>query len=703
MRRVRSRDSPNEPAKGSPIEMGKYPIFRNPDRYLECRVARTPMAAFGRRAERQALDRCLAGITGIRTICDVSCGPGRLFPYWREKDFRVLGVEMSSSMLDAAREKKDSLGLSGDVIEGDAFCLPDLLGETPDCVACIRFAYYFERAERIRLLRRFAAATRRWVIVEYKTTETLKGQVSLQRQKRKPAAKKPHQRKQACSHEDIVAEVQEAGLVPVRIESLGEFSDRVLVLAQGPGEGGTTSEASETPRVALRRSRRLHLVFLFFVLWAVVYSINMAERDFWSENEAYYALGAKSVLRGDWLLPRIAGNVYSDKPPLFFWIVALISAPLGHVTEWTTRLANLLATLVVLVATYRFGRRTGNKWVGLLAALLLATMYEFWQQATHASTDLTFVALMMLAWTALYQRPFSGVVVSCVPFAVWSGLVYLHLGASPLHTIVIRHNFVRFLNAFDHIKPWYYYLYEMPLSTLPWSVLLPFAAWHLFRTWRSRADRDRMPLAFATTIMAIVLVFFSLSSSKRDYYLLPLMPWFAYVLGIYVWEWICISAPTETVDDSCSEREFLGRMLAPRFGRLLVGGIAIVFAAMAVYSGFVTHYLEQRKSPQPLANAINEAADENDQVVIIDDDDPRIFFYLRTPFELSDDTKEDLDRLRVMMKSGRELDLVVEEGDLGELRHISDVPLFFERKLTFRGDEYYILTNEARPGLRPFL
>src|SRR5512138_3768331 len=46
-------------------------------------------------------------------------------------------------------------------------------------------------------------------------------------------------------------------------------------------------------------------------------------RDPWPADEPRFALVARDmVATGEWLLPRVGGQPYADKPPLFFWLIA---------------------------------------------------------------------------------------------------------------------------------------------------------------------------------------------------------------------------------------------------------------------------------------------------------------------------------------------------------------------------------------------
>src|SRR5215472_8128930 len=110
---------------------------------------------------------------------------------------------------------------------------------------------------------------------------------------------------------------------------------------------------------------------------------------------------------------------------------------------------------------------------------------------------------------ALYCAPFS-----VSPHAEGSG--------KGLH-MVWRENVVRFFHPFDHRGPVYLYLYVIFALAAPWSALLPAALIEAHQRRRvgdepARADR------FALIYLWVTFVFFTISGSRRSYYLLPILP-----------------------------------------------------------------------------------------------------------------------------------------------------------------------------------
>lgn len=501
------------------------------------------------------------------------------------------------------------------------------------------------------------------------------------------------------------------------------------------------------------KSFRAVLVAAVFVILGLLYCINIEDRSFWVENEAFYALGAKSVLEGNVLLPLIYNEEYANKPPLFFWWAAAISAPFGGVNEWTIRLANILPALAVLAGLYFFASRWMNRWIGLLAVLLTGTSAEFWQQATQVSTDLLMVALLVFAWSALFAiltdrftwgqwvilwaglglgiltkgpvvlilsgltaqlfclwrygwregwkrplrtKPFLGTTTSLSFFALWCATVYWVDGPDPLYTVVIKHNFTRFLHAFDHIKPWWYYFYKLPAIILPWSLLLPWAAWHWYQSLRRDWNKSLEAIAFSLIIGAVVFLFFSASSSKRDYYLLPLVPWLSLALAAFLWS-LFRKSESESSDDERQEvSEVIAQWWRWKLGRVVAIAVLGMIGGYAIFSTVVFEFLEDRKSPKSLASTINQAVDENDRLVLIEEDDPRILYYLNEKFEIVDiHDPAALKNLQVALAGEEEMDVVVEERYMNQF-DAGGAHLYLEQTSAFKGKRYFILTNDRK-------
>ena len=111
---------------------------------------------------------------------------------------------------------------------------------------------------------------------------------------------------------------------------------------------------------------------MVLVLAAVIFLWFLGAHDLWAPDEPFFGEGAREMVAdGQWLVTHVNGIVNSHKPPLFFWLIALFSLPLGAVTEFTARLPSVLAGLGTLVLIMRLGRRWFGPKTAALAGMLL--------------------------------------------------------------------------------------------------------------------------------------------------------------------------------------------------------------------------------------------------------------------------------------------------------------------------------------------
>jgi 4-amino-4-deoxy-L-arabinose transferase-like glycosyltransferase len=85
------------------------------------------------------------------------------------------------------------------------------------------------------------------------------------------------------------------------------------------------------------------------------------------------------------------------------------------------------------------------------------------------------------------------------------------------------------MHGMHHLQPFWYYAERLPLSLLPWTALLPGA---LVLAWRNRRRSAGLRLALVAAVF--VVVFFSISTEKRDLYVLPALPAIALMMAAMV-------------------------------------------------------------------------------------------------------------------------------------------------------------------------
>ena len=144
------------------------------------------------------------------------------------------------------------------------------------------------------------------------------------------------------------------------------------------------------------------LGFCFFL-----YFLNLGQWDLWNPDEPRYAQVAREMVNGgDWILMHFNGKIYEDKPPLFFWLIALSSYLWQGFSSFSVRFpAALFGTFTVLL-TFLLGKNLYSTRIGFFSGLILATSLEFAYLSTRANLDTTltfFTTASLLCFFEWYQ------------------------------------------------------------------------------------------------------------------------------------------------------------------------------------------------------------------------------------------------------------------------------------------------------------
>lgn len=325
-------------------------------------------------------------------------------------------------------------------------------------------------------------------------------------------------------------------------------------------------------------------VILITIVAALLFLPSLAMRDLWNPDEPrYMEVAREMVLLDDYLVPHLNGELYPDKPPMFFWLAAaLYRAGLGHNSG---RIVALLASLGTVLLTYATARRLLSRQGGLFAAMttLTATLFLFTSKmgvidpllACFTTASICaglrgmdpgerhgrawwLSAYVTAALAVLTKGPVGAIVPAIVLAACgfardgrirkggWThaagavlflGIIAAWLlpalsrgGEEYTQNILFQQTASRMWRSYSHRNAVYYYFLSSPWIFLPWSLFFAAAVWSAVRAWRrSRESAARAGLAW----LGVIFLFFTLISGKRVGYLMPAMPAFGLLMGRY--------------------------------------------------------------------------------------------------------------------------------------------------------------------------
>src|SRR5271154_4308933 len=367
---------------------------------------------------------------------------------------------------------------------------------------------------------------------------------------------------------------------------------------------------------------------ILLIVGVALYLVNLGGYPLYTKGEPREAVTVFDIVHGGGIiLPQRAGVELPSKPLLMHWMAALVSLVVGGVNEFAVRLPSAGLAIAGIIVCYFYVRRLFDDVTALVAALILATTFQYLQAATGARVDMTltffmevaffefiFMAegltrrrmllylaialavltkgpvglilpgLVALIWIALERRwtllgemnLVRGALVVLILAGGWYLAALVEGGPGFFHKQILTENVLRFAGGGDfhegHIHPFYYMELALLAGFMPWTMLLPIVG-----VEASRAPRKLDPrLKYIFIWFAAVLIFYNLPQSKRGVYLLCMYPAFATLVAIYIRQDIMRPAPARI----CVH--LIARLSG--FAMLMLGSAALVTLAMLVAS-----------------------------------------------------------------------------------------------------------------------
>lgn len=369
---------------------------------------------------------------------------------------------------------------------------------------------------------------------------------------------------------------------------------------------------------------------LLFVIIVLLYILPLGSYSLLDPDEARYAELAREMMEsGDYVTPRLNGVKYFEKPALLYWANAMSFKMFG-LNEFAARFATCLCALLGIAVTGAFGAAVYGAGAGAAAAAVTATSLLYFAIGTLNTTDMMLSFFITAALASFYiglthrdrrwymlmyasmalgllTKGLVGVVLPCAVifwYMIFSrrwyiiidalylpGLLLFALISTPWFYMVcqanpdffrfffIQEHFLRYTTRMhDRYEPFWFFLPLIPAALVPWTGFLPslFSRDSVLRSPENRASADANK--FITTWFAVILLFYSFSSSKLIPYIVPCVVPLALFIGA-------------ELERMISDRHWHGHAL---IWQLLI--------AMLLSAGFVTYaFIGREVQPRDIA------------------------------------------------------------------------------------------------------
>lgn len=380
-------------------------------------------------------------------------------------------------------------------------------------------------------------------------------------------------------------------------------------------------------------------------------------------DEGRYVGVAWDMVRFDstWT-PLMNGLPYFHKPPLFYWLNEA-SFLLFGAHEWAARLPSILISWATVVALYLFVRRHRGVEVATISVLALITMPYYYGASQYANLDMLVAGMMVLtilagaeavsraangerhaSWFAIaagflaalavLSKGLIGVVLPggvlffwllvtqrWIGFKVllapgvwlaflsimipWFALMEIYYPGF-LHYFFVYQHFERYLSdGFNQQQPFWFFLPVVFGMSLPWSAWLVRFAWQ-----RGPLSAESSWLWLMGLWMAVIMVFFSIPTSKLIGYTVPVLPPLAVLIA---------EAVFATWKGARAQRDIRWTT------------VTLVAAALSCMLALVIFLFANDRSSKPFVDKFESQITVNDQFVFLDVYPFDMQFYTKDP------------------------------------------------------------------------
>lgn len=327
------------------------------------------------------------------------------------------------------------------------------------------------------------------------------------------------------------------------------------------------------------KARWLVVTSLFLILTC------LGGKEIWTQEHRWADIVSGMFFRGDFLHPYLGEARYYDKPLLSYWLIVAATWLTNGLNTWALRIPSALAGLLAVWSIFQIGKMQRDRSYGLLCGWMLVTTFYFIFWARVSSADMLNVggSLAAIAWyfykkqnasflsysvffiilaltslckglggavvpvlavfadiclersikyhlrPALFLALIPAILIYVFPFWLSSHFDQAAYGENGLY-LVYRENVLRYFQPFDHQGPIYTYFIYLPIYLMPWTLFFIPALFSIPARLKHFSASERWNLL----TLLFIFVFFSLSGSRRSYYVLPMVPFAVLVTADWI-------------------------------------------------------------------------------------------------------------------------------------------------------------------------
>ncbi|WP_304179768.1 glycosyltransferase family 39 protein [Leptotrichia trevisanii] len=315
----------------------------------------------------------------------------------------------------------------------------------------------------------------------------------------------------------------------------------------------------------------------YIITWLLLMliTIPLIFRTFTPRDELKYVVISENILKSkNFFVYFVNGELYTDKPPLYFWIIILSKFIFGWYYTYGIVLFNIFIETFLIVKVFKFLQNKFNNNIVMMSifitvtsilqyialimvrmdiflsafiTLALINFYECYEKNDYGKiyrtyiyvgmaflfkglvgilTPLLVIILFKFIASKKYRlkdiKIFQGVFIIMAFVLFWLLPAYLTMGDEFINNLFFKQVFSRTVTAFIHKEPFYFYILMFPVIFFPWTVSVIYAIYQYAKDFfQKKAISDLEKFLILWTV--ITVFYLSLASSKLYIYLLPII------------------------------------------------------------------------------------------------------------------------------------------------------------------------------------